>query len=197
MSLSFIYGDKLRDIANRSETSKGDVTLNCIVSQLFALIINNPSRGTVHGQQNNSLRLQANKCSLARPLHIRKLQKRACQETLQGNHTRPGCDNIFQKEVSSLKSSLLKSERNDVYRRFNCVVDVVAGAGWRHEASSHWRHILVGPDTPCASPSDTGSRRFMTVGRSISATNTRHKLAVASIPTMHCDTHRRHDSVHQ
>lgn len=45
MSLSFIYGDKLRDIANRSETSKEDVTLNYIVSQLFALIINNPSRG--------------------------------------------------------------------------------------------------------------------------------------------------------
>lgn len=121
MSLSFIYGDKLQDIANRSETSKEDVTLNDIVSQLFALIINNPSRGTVHGQQNNSLRLQANKCSLARPLHIRKLQKRACQETLQGNHTRSGYDNIFQKEVSSLKSSLLKSERNNVYHRFNCV----------------------------------------------------------------------------
>lgn len=118
MSLSFVYGDKLRDIANRSEASKEDVTLNYIVSQLFALIINNPSRGTVHGQQNNSLRLQANKCSLARPLHM---QKRVCQETLQGNHTRPGCDNIFQTEVSSLKSSLLKSERNDVYRRFNCV----------------------------------------------------------------------------
>lgn len=85
--------------------------------------------------------------------------------------------------------------------RFNCVLFVLLtlspGAVWRHEAISHWRHIPVGPDTPCASPSDTVSRRFMTVGRSISATNTRHKLAVASIPTMHCDTHRRHGSLHQ
>lgn len=54
-------------------------------------------------------------CSLVRPLLIRKLPKRACQQTVQGNHTRPGCDNIFQKELSFCKLSLFKSEWNNVY----------------------------------------------------------------------------------